>query len=250
MTPANRPLRGHRTIVHATLALTLATMIAACGATRTITRTVLQTSTITRTITRTLTVAISPRPRPHPVTRAAAIPCATATGLVGIDHCTVAGETVALAHGTKPLRLRTLTAQIIGLRTATSLADPGVASATANGVYIVITLKIVNRSQIPQSFDGVGGNATLLALNGSTYSESFDAENGPDQQSFLSETPTIQPGESATGDVIFDVPTSRARSVDVGVLIVGDFASDLSSSLAGAGLITLNDALNDAANPG
>lgn len=110
-------------------------------------------------------------------------------------------------------RLRTLTATDEGCRTATSESSGnGGPSATAHGLFLVCSVTITNTSSGPQTFDPEA-DRSALALPNSHYSESFDAENTADPNSFVSQSDPIQPGESATGDLIYDMPPNLATSV-------------------------------------
>lgn len=189
--------------------------------------------------TTTTTAASAPKP--------AVMPCSLAVTQPTQTRCAEkSGQTIALAHGTQPLRLKTLTAQIVGVRTAGSVSSgDGAVSATATGVFLIVTLRVVNRTDAPQTFDGIGAAQVALGLNGATYTESFQAENQADQQSFISQSTPIQPGESQTGAVVFDVPPARARTLRApdDVLLVCDFGQSFSSSVPpGAGMISLGGA--------
>jgi hypothetical protein len=68
-------------------------------------------------------------------------------------------------------------------------------------------------------------------LDGKSYTEDFHAENQADAQSFVTNNSAIQPGESTTGDLVFDVPpaaAARATNDPRDVLIIGNFGDDLS----------------------
>jgi hypothetical protein len=138
-----------------------------------------------------------------------------------------------------PLKLKSLTVEFLGAHTATSVGDSsGAASATANGTFEIITLRVTNNSSSPQTVESVGSNAfslETLASNSKTYTESFVAENQADQNSFVSQSSTpIQPDASQTGDVVFDLPARALASIRRGGagILFGEFGTDLTSSSA------------------
>lgn len=137
-----------------------------------------------------------------------------------------------------PLKLKSLTVQFVGARSATTVSDSSAASATANGTFEIITLRVTNNSATPQTMESVGGNTVTLQTLGSntkTYSESFQAENQADQNSFVSQNTTpIQPDASQTGDVVFDLPAPALASIRRGGagLVFGDFGTDLTTDSA------------------
>jgi hypothetical protein len=129
-----------------------------------------------------------------------------------------------------------MTVQFKGARTTSSLSDSsGVASAHANGIFLIITLKATNTGNTPQTAEQAG--SSLFALSPLTsqavYTESFQAENQADPQSFISnDTTPIQPGESQTGDVVFDVPPSNMTLMrhDGALLEWAGFGTDVMSA--------------------
>jgi hypothetical protein len=135
-----------------------------------------------------------------------------------------------------PLRLPGLTVEFVSARTASSLsASSGAASAQANGIFLIITLRITNTSNAPQTVEEPWSNRFQLSpiTSNANYSESFQAEDGPDQQSFITQDTTpVQPGESQTGDVIFDVPLSVMSLMrhDGTTLVFGTFGQDVTST--------------------
>jgi Domain of unknown function (DUF4352) len=147
------------------------------------------------------------------------------------------GTFIKVATENYPLRLKSLTVRFVGAHSATSVSDPsGAASATANGTFEIITLRVTNDSNTPQTVESVGGNAfalETLSTNSKTYTESFQAENQADPNSFVSQnTAPIQPDASQTGDIVFDLPASalaKIRSSGAGLLF-GEFGTDLSTA--------------------
>jgi hypothetical protein len=137
-----------------------------------------------------------------------------------------------------PLKLTSLTVEFLGARSTTSVSDSGAVSATANGTFEIITLRVTNNGSSPQTVESVGGNSfslETLVSNSKTYSESFEAENQADQTSFVSQSSTpIQPDASQTGDVVFDLPGPALNSIrrHGAGLLFGDFGTDLTTASA------------------
>jgi hypothetical protein len=111
----------------------------------------------------------------------------------------------------------------------------------------VISLDITNDANSPETF-GSGGSqqSALLGEGNRTYSEDFDAENGPDEHSCVSNNNPIQPGAHLQCDVVYDIPTpavDRARTHGFGLIVVNfgdDLSPNSSSTPSEAGLIVLN----------
>lgn len=206
-------------------------------------------STVIRTVTApappassTPTVATTPQPAVASPSQIA--PCAQAVTTPQDRKCTLNGTFVWLAHGTgQMLRLKTLDAQLLSIRSASSVSNGPGFTATANGTYLIFTLRITNVMSSPQAFGGIGSTQTVLSLGGSAYSDAFSAENGNDGQSFLTQDTPIQPGESQTGDLIYDVPSAKAQTAisgRSGGLVIANFGGDLSQTIpADSGVITL-----------
>lgn len=155
--------------------------------------------------------------------------------------CELEGTTVLVAHGHGEIRLSTLAARIEGIRTTSSFSS-GVGTTTAHGVFLVISLHVTNMASTPQVFDGVGEKQVALSVSKHYYSESFEAENESDKQSFITNEEPIQPGESKTGDLVFDVPSyvvNEVRTLPESGLFIGNFGdNEIEGTPSGTGLIT------------
>jgi hypothetical protein len=142
--------------------------------------------------------------------------------------CTHAGTTYVIVDENHTLKLRTLSVKLVKIRTPSTLT--GSKSATAQGRFIVASLTIDNRLELPQIFDAAGTQQAGLILDGTVYKEDAAAENGSDSASCLSQSMRIPAGQSETCDVIFDVPASSAADLGKhgsGDLYIVDFGSDL-----------------------
>lgn len=146
----------------------------------------------------------------------------------GDTSTTTAPTNTANAGGT--LKLDSLSAKVVGVRIEHQLSsDMGV--KTAKGKFVIVTLAVTNKAHSPQSW---GSNqSALVAANGDNYSEDFDVENGVDQNSLLwtasgNLNGSAQPGQTVTGDVVFDVPSNvRVSGGSIGIVNFGDDTSYL-----------------------
>lgn len=173
-------------------------------------------------------------------------PACSTVDLQTAKTCDLSGTSIRIVHGSALLRLKTLKVHVASVHTTSNVSAGSGFSSTAKGIYLIVTLTVTNTSNSPQTFDDVSANQTSLNLNGTSYGEAFDAENTNDPNSFITNNNGIQPGESQTGDVIFDIPprkAAEAMSGDRSGLFVGNFGDDLSQSLpSGIGFITLKGA--------
>ena len=218
----------------------VALFVGGCGSsTKTVTKTVVDTVTVpaatTSTATATTTAAATPSGPPN---------CAAVE--FRATHCTLSGVNFTVAHGTQTLEMKTLAANIAGVRTASTVSNNGI-SATASGEFLIITIHVLNKADSPETFDGGGfQQQTQLELDGKSYTEDFHAENQADAQSFVTNNSSIQPGEAVNGDLVFDVPPADAAKATTDprdVLIIGNFGDDLSQQQPSAlGLIAIKGA--------
>jgi hypothetical protein len=142
--------------------------------------------------------------------------------------CEYNGELTQHAQRAEALRLKTLTAKLVGVRAARS----------PRGEYLIITLKIRNDTSSPKTFGHPGADPTDLVAGGEYRKEALNAETN-DPNSFITKNEPIQPGASTTADVIFDVPRSVAAGVmnqTDGGLFIANFGSDFSKHLPASGL--------------
>jgi hypothetical protein len=82
-------------------------------------------------------------------------------------------------------------------------------------------------------FQHDGERLPELGVGNRVYTNNFDAENGPDENSLLWKSVELQPGLSTSGDVVFDVPPSVARHLSQGSISVFNF-SDADHDLSAA----------------
>ncbi len=144
--------------------------------------------------------------------------------------CTHAGVTYVIMDMNHTLKLRTLWAKLNGIHTTTTLRG-----AAAQGKFVVASLDLTNRLELPQTFDPNGTQQAGLILNGAVFKEDVAAEKIGGPSSCLNQGIRILAGKSETCDVIFDVPASAAAAIGKrggGDLYIVDFGSDLSGSIS------------------
>lgn len=211
------------------------TLLAGCGG---------STKTVVQTVTAS-SAAVSASSSTTPSSTTTTTPAGPPSCTVVWRPQNVRPTVCALSNGTflktatenYPLKLKSLTLQFAGARSATGVSDSsGAASATASGTFEILTLRVTNNSNSPQTVESIGGNTFELQTLGrgsKTYSENFKAENQADQNSFVSQSTTpVQPDASQTGDVVFDLPGPALASIRNGGagLLFGDFGTDLTTS--------------------
>ena len=127
--------------------------------------------------------------------------------------------------GTK-LTLKQLDASFGGYRTAETLSA-STGTEKASGVYAILTLTVTNKLDSPVSFDS---EQVVLSLGDKSYTPDFDAGNMPGD-SFVWNDEEIQPGNSQTGTVIFDVPNKQVgKFATSGNIVIFQFSdADVSS---------------------
>jgi Domain of unknown function (DUF4352) len=214
-------------------------VLAGCGGS---TKTAVQTVTAPAGTTPTTSTAVA-------TTTSSAAPtgppdCATVA--FQAPKCTSNGILFTVVHGMQTLHLKTLDVNVVGVRTASTVSSGTGISATATGEFLIISIHVANKTSTPETSDGGGfQNQDMLQLSGATYTEDFHAENQADQQSFVTNNSPIQPGESVTGDLVFDVPTSAASGATKNPragLVIANFGDDLSQMPSSLGLIALSGA--------
>jgi hypothetical protein len=213
--------------------------LAACGSASTITK------TVTASAPKADTDAAAAQSAAASSTSApAATTTTTSSTPSGPPDCTVAtsqtdvrptvcvnnGSYLRVATDNHPLHIAGATVRFSGTHTATSLSDSsGVASATASGTFLIVTLNVTNTGNSPHSVETPGINQFALSPIGSNknFSEDFDAENGADQNSFITNDNPVQPDGAQTGDLVFDIPGSDlAKMRRVGAVVTFDSLGD------------------------
>jgi Domain of unknown function (DUF4352) len=148
------------------------------------------------------------------------------------------GSTFIFANRGSSVRLKTMRVKVVNVDTPQSVSSGSGFTANAHGTFVIVTIAVTNTTSSPQAFDeGSSTSQAELVIGKNTYSVSFDAENTNDPNSFVTNSNDIQPGETRTGTVDFDVPSSSAKRVyDHGALIVTDFGEGLDTAQTAAAL--------------
>jgi hypothetical protein len=220
---ATTKVRSKGLMTRSVALLVAALMVAACGG---------QSKTTAGTLTRTTLDASA---RPTTSTIANPRDC-NALGInpVGMREgtCTHGGITYVVVNEDHTLKLATLWASLNGVHTARSLTND-TAVATARGQFLMATLSITNKLPHPRTFDQGHTQQAGVILDGAVYKEDVAAENADSNSCLRQNGTSIQPGDSKTCDVIFDIPTTAAADLGKhgsGDLYLVNFGSDLSGS--------------------
>lgn len=121
------------------------------------------------------------------------------------------GDRVTVADRGEPATTPAMAVTLLDVETPRSLRRKGEAGRRANGAFVLLTLQVRNRLEEKVEFDPAG--QVELYLEGQPY---FSIEEG---------TTTIDPGESRTGTVAFDVPEDVVDSLETsGNVFVKPFA--------------------------
>lgn len=148
---------------------------------------------------------------------------------LGTGACTEEGVQYVVANYGGVVRLRTIAVTIVGV---------GVAPADENGrrtvppqrdAFLRFKLQVQNRDRVPHRFDF---NQTMLGIGASNYLERIDVERRVHPES-LAHAGTMQPGETLTGDVLFDITEPDYRELQRrGRFFVWNFGDHASAQLS------------------
>jgi hypothetical protein len=153
--------------------------------------------------------------------------------------CTADGATITIVGPRHEARLRTLGVTLNGCLQAANVSDGSGHSASAHGTFARCSLTVRNRTDAPRTFDGAGRRQTMLVIDGRQFFERSDAERPADTRSFLARDSDIQPGESRTSDVVFDLAPRFIHGLrSSGNLFVFNFGDDGNNTDAAAMLHT------------
>jgi hypothetical protein len=129
------------------------------------------------------------------------------------------GELVPIAQRGRAVDVHNLKARIVRVSISKSSPGPGafgLGRARAHGSFIVVTLSVTSTdvNPLPPPGDAFYEQSTGmvgLVAGSRTVMPSGKAEQA-DERSFLNGK-YFEPGDTRTGDVIFDVPASEARNI-------------------------------------
>jgi Domain of unknown function (DUF4352) len=123
--------------------------------------------------------------------------------------CTENGSKFVVVNMDSTLKLKTLEAKLENIDLKKTISDLG-ESETANGVFVVFTLKITNIGRAPAEFEE---SQTTLLISEKLYTPDFEVQNGFETQSFLWQGEQIQPLGNQRGTITFDVPKQVAADL-------------------------------------
>lgn len=134
--------------------------------------------------------------------------------------CVQNGRRFVIVNGRSVLRLTTLSAAIQNFSVAEAIPGRG-SRATPQGAFIIIGVRVTNRTRSPQRF---GPGQTLLTIREQQFEERTDVEGEVHERALGFAGRAIQPGASVEGDVVYDIPlTEIERVTREGVLYVANF---------------------------
>jgi Protein of unknown function (DUF2510)/Domain of unknown function (DUF4352) len=140
--------------------------------------------------------------------------------------CTVKGQDVVVVNKDSTLELDQLSARLVGISTADTFQGRSPGPKSASGVFVVARVEITNTTDKPQTYDSFG-EATALNLGRDVYTEDFNVENGTATDSFVWRSTDLQPHDSMTGTLVYDVPANAAGHLETdGYLSIGNFRDD------------------------
>lgn len=122
--------------------------------------------------------------------------------------CTYGSTRLVVVNRHSVLKLTSLEARLLGIRTGKTIKGPK-GSKTAAGRFLIFDLAVTNRTDAPAA---VGEGQFMLFLGG-LHSEAVEAEEDYEPRSFLARGRTIPPDGTETGTVIFSVSEKGATTL-------------------------------------
>ncbi len=126
--------------------------------------------------------------------------------------CIDDGTTYVVVNKDGTARLDELDARLVSVETARRVESPNYdpvdfpdGRVQALGTFVLVTVEITNRASTPQQ---VYVGQVVLGIGDNTYTEDFNAENGPVEDSWVWNSEVIQPDQARQGVVVFDLPDS------------------------------------------
>lgn len=173
------------------------------------------------------------RPPPETTTETESVDPDNTCDALGINSkdlnegsCTVKGQDVVVVNKDSTVELDQLSARLVGISTADTLQGRSLGPKSASGVFVVARVEIINTTNQPQTYDS-SGEASSLNLGRDVYTEDFNVENGTATDSFVWRSMELQPHESMTGTLVYDVPANAAGHLETdGYLSIGNFRDD------------------------
>lgn len=129
--------------------------------------------------------------------------------------CTDDGVQLVVIDKESVLKLNELNLRLLDIETTKTVSDEFGTTKSANGIYAIFALEVVNKTNSPVYFDSSQEQA-LLYLGDNEYTEDFEVENYALDDSFVSKFETIQPDTSMTGSIAFDIPPKLVHDLGNG----------------------------------
>jgi hypothetical protein len=126
--------------------------------------------------------------------------------------CDVKGFTISVANRAHRLSVGEYDVRFVGLRTVTTLHTRSGRTLRANGKFVIVTLSVKNKLSAPRAFDQRSALVSLL-VDKKNFTENRDAEGDPSIDSFRLRGRVMQPDETDTGTIVFDLPAEHANNV-------------------------------------
>ena len=120
--------------------------------------------------------------------------------------CVARGVAITVVNEPHWLHGKEYDARIAGVSTAKT-----VGGVPANGRFVIVRLAVKNTLDGPHAFDR-GSNLAFLLVDKKYFSESRAAESGV-PRAFRRRADQLQPDETATGTVVFDVPIDHTKNL-------------------------------------
>jgi hypothetical protein len=127
--------------------------------------------------------------------------------------CTVGGAELLVANTGETLKLKQLDVTLFGKETTKSVTNRFGTSRTADGVFVIFDLKVLNKTGHELFFDG-NNEQIALYLAGKGFSEDFDLENFALDSSFVNEVSFIPVDGALRKTVAFDIPQDLVPELD------------------------------------
>lgn len=226
------------------LAIAALVVVGCGGGNSTKTVTVAHTQTVTAPATQSTTT-------PTTTTASTPVPKPTDCDALGINEaklregaCSSSGLRLFVVNRGHTAHIKGLTVSLQGITTQDSLSGgaSGIGQTTANGKFAIATIMVTNKLDSAQTWSSDQSSLQIATskTGTSTYQESFNAENGGDQSSCLWKiggglNGGLPSGESATCDLVYDIPTHlspEAHGSNIAVAGFGNTPNQPSGRLA------------------
>jgi hypothetical protein len=125
--------------------------------------------------------------------------------------CVRDGVKYTVVDRDQTLKLEELDATLIGVDTARTLRIKKNELARAKGRYVILTLRVKNKLDMPARFGGPGFGQVLLGDGSRQFTEESSAVHREDT---FSTRGGIPPGETETAKMILETPAAFARELE------------------------------------